>query len=68
MLPHFLYNWLTDDRLPALRAGRSRKIPGTHFCQKFSLPTVIVLLKGLGQLQTPMALFGTEPVNFRLVA
>jgi hypothetical protein len=51
----FLDIWLIDGcevvSLTRLTSISPRKIPGTHFCKRFSRPRTIVQLEGLGKLK-----------------
>jgi hypothetical protein len=62
-LPHFLDNRLTVGgevvSLTRRQPFTSRKIPGTHFCQRAeSTPRALVRLEGLGQLKNPITSSG----------
>jgi hypothetical protein len=71
-LPHFLDNRLTDGgevvSLTRRQPFTLRKIPGTHFCQRLSLPRGHKATRRVRSIEKSSDLIGSRTATFHLVA
>jgi hypothetical protein len=70
-LPHFLDDRLTDGSEVVSLTRRppftTRKIPGTHFCQRLIQPRDPSATRRIRSIEKPMISSGIEPATFRLL-